>query len=152
MIESQSLVDELIKERRIEEFRENIQDALRLGAEEVKFRRLAARAYIGLAGIWVLDQSDAATLLNLSDQDYQDWQEGEFTDLGVDHLEKISCLLGIYRYLFTLYSGHTDRVSAWLCRSNAGVLIAGNTPYEILAGARVEVFHLVRRKLAGATA
>ncbi len=146
-----SLVDELIAERRVEEFRENIGDKLRLDAGNPEFRRVAGNAFAAMAGEWGLSAVEAAALLSASDREYQKWIAGDFAHVDTEHLEKISCLMGIYRYLATLYSGHFDRVGAWLKRKNAGVLYGGKTPYDLLVGAEANAFHLVRRDLAAST-
>lgn len=146
-----SLVDELISGRRIEEIRENIQDALNAMNSRPKFGRIAAHAYTSLADIWSLTPTNAARLLDISESDYAAWKCGQILCLGVDELEKISCLMGIYKYLMTLSSGNVNRVSIWIFRSNRGAIFNGKTPYELLAGTRAEVFHLVQRDLAAAT-
>ncbi len=151
MQKSRSLIDELINERRIEEFRENIQDALRLSAEDPKFRRVAGRAYVSLAGTWRFSHSQAARFLSISEDDYQAWLGEDFDRLGEVELEKISCLLGIYKYLGRLYSGQVDRIDKWLKRDNSGPLYSGRCPYELLVGADADIFHLVRRDVAAHT-
>lgn len=120
-----SLADELISDRRIEEFRENIQDALSVMNSQPKFGRVAAHAYISLANILNLTVTDAARLLDISESGYAAWKCGQTLGLGVDELEKISCLMGIYKYLMTLYSGNVDRVSIWFSRANRGAIFDG---------------------------
>ena len=146
-----SQADELTAHRRYDEFRENIQDACDAMNTKYRFRRVAANVYISLAGIWKLNRKDAARPLSISDLDYAVWQGGKFSGLGVVGLEKISYLLGIYRYFVASYSENINRVSSWLCRPKFGDVFAGKRPYELLAGPYPEVLYSVRRDLAAAT-
>lgn len=146
-----SLVDELIVERRIEEFRGNIDEALRLRADDPNFRRVAGRAYLVMASEWGLTPTEAAELLSTTKNDVENWIAGDYSSVDTEHLEKISCLMGIYKYLSTLYSGHFDRVGKWLRQKNECELYAKATPYDLLAGANASVFHLVRRDVAAWT-
>lgn len=145
------LVDGSIDERRIEEFQENMSSVFREIGDDPEFRQVAAHAYISLAGIWKLTRADAAKLLNVSNESIDAWCAKDASGLSTGHLEKISCLLGIYRYLYILNSANIGRVSAWMHRSNAGALFAGDTPYKFLAGSDVAAFYSVRRELAART-
>ncbi len=145
------LVDELIAERRIEELRGNVSDLLVQFLGRPESRNIAARIYVKLVERWALSTTDAARLIDISTGEYQSWLKGDAENLDVVELEKIQCLVGIYRYLTTLYSGHMDRVERWLCRKNHGDLYRGSSPYELLVGATPNVFYLVRQQLAAQT-
>lgn len=151
MTRKSPLVDKLIADRRLEEFRENIKAGTELMADQTKFQRVAAHAYVGLAKIWHLPDDKAASLLDVSNETYTAFLKEDAARLGAVELEKISCLLGIYKYLATLYSGHFDRVGAWLLKPNNGHLFGRKTPYELLNGADCRVFHVVRREVAART-
>ena len=117
----------------------------------VKVRDTAARVYIQLAERWALSSKEAAEFIGIANHNYRAWLRGDVESLDVVEIEKISCLLGIYRHLTTLYSGHMDRVDRWLRRQNDGDLYAGNSPYDLLLGASPNVFLLVRQQLAAET-
>lgn len=68
---TRSLVDEFIRESRTEEFRQYVEDGIRLMADEPTFRCTAGHAYVSLASLWGLTQHLAAMLLGISDPDYQ---------------------------------------------------------------------------------
>lgn len=145
------LSEELIEERMLEQHREDIEGGFQLMADKPKFCRVAARSYISLAGVWGLRQTQAAHFLSIDEDEYRRWIDEDYDRLAPDHLEKISCLLGIYRYLMALYSGHQDRVERWLNQDNDGCVYGGKPPFQLLDGADVSVFYKVRRDLAGAT-
>lgn len=146
-----SLADELIGDRQIEEFRFAIRTDVRSMIDEPRVRRVAARVYTRLAEAWGLSDSMTANLILIRECDVRAWQSGDPAGLDADELEKISCLLGIYRNLATLYSGHMDRVDHWLLRDNRGPLFEGKAPFDLLSGASANVYHSVRREVAGAT-
>jgi len=145
------LSDELIAERQIEEFRESIKDGIRLASNQPEFRRVATRVFVSLAGAWGLSPLEASRLVGISAGEYEEWCRDEWESVGPDHIERISCLLGIYMNLCTLYSGHIDRVHRWLRRANNSPLFGGGTPYAFLELADVSLFHRVRREIAGMT-
>lgn len=146
-----SLADELILEKRYEECRDNIRTALQAMADDERFRRVAVLAYIGLAGIWELDPTEAAKLLSVSDDVYGSWCNGDFNTLSSDELEKISCLLGIYKYLETLYSGKKSRIARWFRQPSIVHPFDGADPHGYLIGASIDKFYLARRYLASRT-
>lgn len=151
MTEKRYLADELIAERWQEEIRENIRDGFHLVVDKPGYRQVAARAFISLAGIWGLSRSEAAALLLISTAEYREWEAGSVDGLDADSLAKISCLLGNYKYLCTLYSGHIDRVGGWFRRELPIEPFSGKTPIDVLSGADVGSFLLIRRHLAGWT-
>lgn len=145
------MVKELIVERRIEEIREANSDGVHSLLQQPGVRDVAARVYTKLADRWGLSSKEAAKFIGITDRDYRSWRQGDVESLSVIEIEKISCLLGIYQHLATLYSGHMDRVDRWLCRPNHGDLYCGRSPYDLLVGASPNVFYLVRQQLAAET-
>ena len=145
------LVDELIAECRIEELRECIKGGIDLASENPRFRRVAGRLFIGMVSIWGLSHSQVAELLGVSPAIYGQWENNEFSSINSELIEKISCLIGICKYLDTLYSGKVDRIGRWLSTRNSGAVFDGKSPFELLAGSDPSVFHLVRRTVAAMT-
>ncbi len=145
------LIDELIVERCIEELRETVRDLSVQILERPETKNTAARIYVKLVERWALSTVEAARLIDISTGEYQSWLKGDAGNLDIVELEKIQCLIGICRYLTTLFSGHMDRVDRWLCRQNHGDLYRGSSPYQLLVGAPPNVFYLVRQQLAAQT-
>lgn len=149
MAEKRRLVDELILDRQIEEFRENIKGDLRHFIDKARVREVAARIYSKLSDNWGLSKPQSAALIGRSEDDLNCWRNDDARSLNVEDLEKISCLLGIYSWLFTLYSGHAERVHRWLLRENHGERYEGKAPFELLSGASANTFQSARRKVTG---
>lgn len=149
--DSKSLVNELILERHLEEFRESINDDFRGLIKQPRVREVAARIYIKVVSRWELSSKDAAKFIGTSYHDYQAWLWGDAESLDIVELEKIWCLLGIYRHLGTLYSGHIDRADRWIHFQNFDGLFGGRSPYKVLEGSAPDVFHLVLRYVAALT-
>lgn len=149
--QQKSLVDELIAERKLEELREIIKGKLSQFVDRPKVRNVAARLFAKLTDLWGLTALESRTLVGISKSEQESWLSGDVANLGIVEFEKIACLIGIYSNLFTLYSGHADRVDRWLRRRNDGDLFRGSTPYEFLAGESPNVFYLVRQQLAAET-
>ncbi len=145
------LSEELIEERMLEQYREDIDKGFELLADKPKFRRVAGRAYVALCGSWNLSRLQAVNLLGLTDKEYEKWLDEDHDGVGPEHLEKISCLLGTYRYLMTLYSGQRHRGERWLKSVSGAKPYAGNSPLDLLSGSDSSIFRLVRRDLAGKT-
>ncbi len=144
-----ALVERLIRDRRIKEYRETIKDAMRDAAGNRRFQGVAAHAYVSLARLWRLEEEEASVLLGIPVDVYLRWcEESDIEDIDVELIEKISCLLGIYRNLYDLFSGNIESVETWLTKPNAGDLFAGSTPFSILANKKPAVFHLVRQRLS----
>lgn len=149
MTTSDSLVDELIAERRLEAFQENIKSGLQFTADSEKFRRVACHAYVGLSEVFQLSDTEAAELLGFPTERFQEWVLHDEEPMDAETIEKISCLLGIYKYLSSLYSGQINRMARWLRVANSS--FEGRVPYEVLAGAGTSDFYFVRRTLAAMT-
>lgn len=140
--------EELLAERCLEEVRENIQIGFDGVVDKPRYRSVAAKIYASLCMHWYLSDPDAAALLDIPLKDYQSWKMGNADSMSADNLEKISYLLGIFKTLFTWYSGHEERVKAWLTRKNDRDVFTGRTPFEVLSGSDVDVFRMVRQQLS----
>ena len=68
--------------------------------------------------------------------------------MDVETLEKISCLLGIYSSLGTLYSGGEKHIRRWLKNRNDR---DGKTPLQLLARQPAISFYKLRRNVAAQT-
>lgn len=145
------LSEELIEERMLEQYREDIEAGFELLADKPKFGRVAGRAYVALCGAWRLSRLQAVNLMRLTDKEYERWLDEVHEGIGPVHLEKISCLLGIYRCLMTLYSGQQHRGERWLKIANEEQPYSGNSPLDFLSGSDTSNFHLVRKDLAAKT-
>ena len=144
-------LDKLDAERGRERKLETMQDYIVLNSGKEEVKRVAAHAFFNLAKHWALSEEEAANLLDISPEDYQVWQGNNVDSLTEESLEKIACLLGMYKHLATLYSGQRSRMGAWMRRANAGNLYNGETPLHILSQAGVDKFYSVLRQLASAT-
>ncbi len=151
LVQQTSVVTKLIDDRKIEKLREIVREYLSRLIEQPSTRKVAVRLFIKLSDLWGLTGLESRSLINITESDQESWLSGDVANLDIEELEKIECLIGIYSSLFTLYSGHADRVDRWLCRRNDGDFFRGSTPYELLKGACPNVFYLVRQQLAAET-
>jgi len=109
----------------------------------------AMRTYPNIAHDWGLREQDAALLLGVPDSTYRRWRKApERARLDVNHLERMSLILGIYKALQILLPRH-DAADSWLRRPNSNPLFSGQPPLERLRSGLVSDLYVVRKHLDG---
>lgn len=118
-----------------------------------KQRRLGAaglRAYPGIARVWGLKEQEAATLLGVPPSTYRRWKRHpERAALDVNHLERLSLVLGIYKNLRILLP-NAEAADTWVRRENSNPQFGGRPPIERMLGGQVADLVAVRQYLDGA--
>ncbi|WP_445004422.1 antitoxin Xre-like helix-turn-helix domain-containing protein [Halomonas mongoliensis] len=110
----------------------------------------AMRTYPNIVRDWGLQEAEAALLLGVSESTYRHWRKDpEHANLDVNHLERMSLILGIYRALQILYP-RPESADAWLQRPNRNPLFAGSPPLERLRSGLVQDLYFVRQHLNAA--
>lgn len=108
------------------------------------------RAYPNIARAWGLTESQAARLLGAPESTYRRWKRNpERANLDVNHLERLSLILGIYKNLHILLP-REDVADSWVQRPNTNPLFGGHTPLERMLGGQVGDLVAVRQHLDGA--
>jgi hypothetical protein len=117
---------------------------------DYKWRELGAsglRAYPNIARKWGLTESEAAGLLGISLSTYQYWMRyPERANLDVSHLERLSLVLGIYKYLHTLLPCE-ETADSWIRRVNANPLFEHRAPLDRLLSGQVADLRAVNQHL-----
>ncbi|WP_372611839.1 antitoxin Xre-like helix-turn-helix domain-containing protein [Halomonas sp.] len=110
----------------------------------------AMRTYPNIAKAWGLGEHEAALLLGVPDSTYRRWRKApEKSRLDVNHLERMSLILGIYKALQILLP-RTDAADSWLCRPNSNPLFNGAAPLDRLRSGLVQDLYVVRQHLDAA--
>ena len=90
-----------------------------------KQRELGAaglRAYPNIASAWGLTEAQAARLLGTPASTYRRWKrQPERASLDVNHIERLSLILGIYKNLHILLP-REDAADSWVRRTNSNPL------------------------------
>ncbi len=118
-----------------------------------KQRQLGAaglRAYPNIARTWGLKEAEAARLLGAPVSTYRRWKQApERAALDVNHLERLSLILGIYKDLQILLP-LKDAAESWVQRPNTNPLFGGRPPIERMLGGQVGDLVVVRQHLDAA--
>jgi uncharacterized protein (DUF2384 family) len=111
----------------------------------------AVRAFVKIATIWQMDLAEQrAALGGVSRQTIYNWREHpERARLSDDHLDRISCLLGIYKALHILFT-RPEQADSWIRRANSSVPFGGRPAADLLFSGRMLDLIRVRRHLDGA--
>ncbi|WP_027351427.1 MbcA/ParS/Xre antitoxin family protein [Halotalea alkalilenta] len=110
----------------------------------------AMRTYPNISRAWGLKEHEAATLLGVPDSTYRRWkQQPDRAPLDVNHLERMSLILGIYKALHILLP-NAQAADSWLKRANQNPLFAGHAPIERMLNGQVSDLYVVRRHLDAA--
>lgn len=111
----------------------------------------AVRAFVKIATIWQMDLAEQrAALGGVSRQTIYNWREHpERARLSDDQLDRISCLLGIYKALHILFT-RPEQADSWIRRPNSAVPFGGRPAADLLFGGRMLDLIRVRRYLDGA--
>jgi uncharacterized protein (DUF2384 family) len=111
----------------------------------------AIRAFDKIAAAWQMDVAEQrAALGGVSRQTIYNWREHpDRARLSDDQLDRISCLLGIYKALHILFT-RPEQADSWVRRSNSAVPFGGRPAADLLFGGRMLDLIRVRRYLDGA--
>jgi uncharacterized protein (DUF2384 family) len=111
----------------------------------------AVRAFVKIATIWQMDLAEQrAALGGVSRQTIYNWREHpERARLSDDQLDRISCLLGIYKALHILFT-RPEQADSWIRRANSSVPFGGRPAADLLFSGRMLDLIRVRRHLDGA--
>lgn len=107
----------------------------------------AVRAFFAIAHEWNLTTDEQLRLLGLrSPATLRRWRLAGVKALPRDRLERISCLVGIYRALHSLLPV-ASRANAWIRQPNNAPLFGGRPALHRMCAGNVDDLHLVRRYL-----
>lgn len=110
----------------------------------------AMRTYPGISRAWGLKEHEAALLLGVPDSTYRRWKQApDQARLDVNHLERMSLILGIYKALHILLPNR-EAADSWLQRPNSNPLFAGHSPLERLLSGQVSDLYVIRQHLDAA--
>lgn len=85
----------------------------------LKSYKIALKAIFNTMKEWQVDEKKQRILLGNPAADiFEEWKCGEVTPLESDVLERISCMLGIYKNLGTLFP-EQKQANEWLHKPNA---------------------------------
>lgn len=107
------------------------------------------RAYFNVAEAWGLSEAQAARLLDSSCGTYARWKrEPEHAHLDIEHFERLSLILGIYKDLHILLP-RDDAADSWVLRPNRNPIFQRRSPLELMLAGQINDLVLVRRHLDG---
>jgi hypothetical protein len=110
----------------------------------------AMRTYPRIIQDWALPEQDAALLLGVADSTYRRWRKDPSSArFDVNHLERMSLIMGIYKALQLLLP-RSDAADSWLRRPNKNPLFADHPPIERLRSGQVSDLYVVRQHLDAA--
>ncbi|MCP1675755.1 hypothetical protein J2T57_002910 [Natronocella acetinitrilica] len=108
------------------------------------------RAYPNIARAWGLTDAQAARLLGTPPSTYRRWKrDPERANLDVNHLERLSLILGIYKNLHILLP-RPDSADSWVRRPNTNPLFGGQAPIDRMLAGQVGDLFVVRQHLDAA--
>lgn len=108
----------------------------------------ALRTFFAILERWGLGAEEGRKLLGgVSKSTYYRWrQDPNSAELGVDTLERISYVLGIYKALAVIY-GDKAAANGWIRRPNTNPEFGGRPPLERLLGGQVADLYVTRQVL-----
>ena len=110
----------------------------------------ALRAYPNIAKTWGLKEKEAARLLGVPESTYRRWRKApEKAGIDVNHLERLSLILGIYKGLHILLP-RKEAADTWIRRNNSHPRFGGRPPLERMLGGQVADLVVVREHLDAA--
>lgn len=106
------------------------------------------KAFFRIAGLWGLDAGEAMRLLgDPARATYFKWKrDPAAAHLTRDTLERISCILGIYKALQVLLPDPAA-ADAWVRKPNAAPLFRGGSALDRMLAGNVGDLHVVRQYL-----
>lgn len=109
----------------------------------------ALRAFFRIAGKWNLSADEERCLLGLPARStYYRWRREHCGRLSSDAMERISCVIGIYGALHTMFPDD-KQADSWIRRPNAAALFSGQTALHFMMGGQVNGLRAVRLYLDG---
>lgn len=103
----------------------------------------ALRSFFRIAEAWKLQEQEQMRLLGLESQStLQFWKGGTVTTIPEDALERISCILGIYKGLHILLPETADQ---WIRKPNAGDIFGGRSALDRMTSGDVADLRIVRQ-------
>lgn len=108
------------------------------------------RAAPRIAAAWQLTDEQLGIMLGSPDHGtFERWLAEDAVGPDSKLYERLSCMLGIYKTLHTLYSRNAD-ADGWLWRRNDYPLFGGTQPVHRMLSGEVSDLQLVREHLDGA--
>lgn len=115
--------------------------------ERTRLAVAGMRAFVRLSELWNLNPAQQATLLGASSPDQCSmWLKGDVEGAGVELLERLSYLLGIYKALKMLGAG-MDGGRLWLRGPNRSATFDGGSPLDRMLHGDVRDLAAVREYL-----
>lgn len=109
--------------------------------------RPALEAYFNICARWELTTRQMHALLGRPPKStFYRWRRRRDGRLSKDLLERISCVLGIYGALHSLFSA-PEQADGWIKRPNADPTFGGTSALDRMMGGHVVDLYLVRRYL-----
>lgn len=116
-------------------------------ADRKHLSAVALKAFFRITDAWALGDEDRRVLLGSPARStYYRWKKGDAPAVGVDTLERISYLLGIYKALHILFPD-PHQADGWLLRPNTLPPFEGASPLAYLRGGRMLHLAQVRQFL-----
>lgn len=106
----------------------------------------ALRTWLTIAAAWRLTDTQAARLLGAPLSTYRRWKRAPQVTLGVNHMERLSLLLGIYKNLEILLP-NPDAADGWVKKANRNPVFGGRRPLDRMLGGLTQDLLAVRRHL-----
>lgn len=109
--------------------------------------RPALNAFFNICDKWRLTSDQARTLLGRPPRStYYRWKRDRTGVLTKDALERISCVLGIYKALHILFV-EPAQADGWIKRTNQATLFVGGSALDRMMGGQLADLHVVRAYL-----
>lgn len=106
--------------------------------------RPALSAFFNICDKWRLTSDEARTLLGRPPRStYYRWKRDRTGVLTNDALERISCVLGIYKALHILFV-EPAQAYGWIKRTNQAALFVGGSALDRMMGGQLADLHVVR--------
>lgn len=106
----------------------------------------AVRGFLNIVARWQVRDEDARALLGgMSNGAFYEMKKQPDRRLDVDRLQRISCLVGIYKALHILYD--ETLADRWITLPNRNPVFAGATPLDYLIRGGLPAALTVRRLL-----
>lgn len=109
----------------------------------------ALRTFFRVANAWGLTANQQRTLLGAPPfYTFSHWQANDSAavDVGQEVLERISCIVGIYKALLTLFP-NSHHAGVWIQRPNTASPYGGQSALSLMVGGRIEDLRMVREHL-----
>lgn len=117
------------------------------GGRDASLAGPGLRAFARIADAWGLDDHQQLAILGRPlGEAFAQLEEGTSDDLFPETLERISCVLGIYRALHILFP-QQQQADSWIRRPNTGGPFRGSTALSLMCSGRLVDLAVVREYL-----